>query len=490
METSRSVAFRTRVGLGMLALLVASWGQTSHANPNFARKYKFDCSTCHTVPPQLTRVGIEFRRLGYRFPNELNQKGPKLLAAHGEAAGAKSSPAISTMTAAGCGSCHAIEPGQAGVGLEGVGAKMNADQVRSYIRSETHPGAEAGKALSDDGLAAIVEYLATLTVPPGKDPWLYDFANFLSTRGRTRYVVQKVSKQTARNEIKFNDMTFYYLGPINPYLTTFFETEFEEGFAPNVLAQGTLIYGNPDQYAYLKVGNMRLVRQGVASLDRPKSISTDLAAGGKAHLFALNTDQRGVEAGYAFNKNRTVVRGFVMNGIDNTGNGRPTGRQDLNSQKDIAIIVENLFGERTTSALSALAYSGRTPTDSGGNISFYRLGLFGALALNNAANAEDIRLSGTALYGSDDLPGPGAREKNLGFAAALDKRLGKQFYASVRYDQFRPTDKATKNTTKSYTVSLMKQVLTYLRLTAEYQLIQRPGKIDDNRATVEYYLFF
>lgn len=374
----------------MLAVFV--WTNDASANPNFSRKYKLDCSTCHTVPPQLSRTGIEFRRLGYRFPNELNQAVP--VPAHTQEQGEQNSAAVTALTTAGCAGCHAVEPDQSGPSLQGVGAKRNADQIRAFVVSEKHPGAEIAKAAAPQDLEVIIAYLATLTESAeARNPWAYDFSHNVSVRGRTRYFVQKVTGTNSRNEFQFNDMTAYYLGPVNQFLTVFFETEFAEGFDPNVLAQGTLIFGNPDQYWYFKVGNMRLVRQGVGLLDRPKTIATDLAVSGRAHLFALNTDQRGVEVGYGFNQNRTVIRGFVMNGIDTTGNGQPVGRQDLNTQKDVALILENLFGENTATALSGLLYYGHTPFNATSNTTFYRLGLFGAVALNNEQNFEDIRLS-------------------------------------------------------------------------------------------------
>ncbi len=43
----------------------------AEAIPAFARKYNVDCSVCHTVWPRLSRTGYEFRRLGFRFPDEV-----------------------------------------------------------------------------------------------------------------------------------------------------------------------------------------------------------------------------------------------------------------------------------------------------------------------------------------------------------------------------------------------------------------------------------
>ncbi len=45
----------------------------SEAMPNFARKYSADCTMCHTIIPQLNRIGYEFRMAGYRLPSEIGQ---------------------------------------------------------------------------------------------------------------------------------------------------------------------------------------------------------------------------------------------------------------------------------------------------------------------------------------------------------------------------------------------------------------------------------
>ncbi|GBE32827.1 hypothetical protein BMS3Bbin05_01750 [bacterium BMS3Bbin05] len=45
----------------------------SEAMPNFARKYSADCTMCHTIIPQLNRIGYEFRMAGYRLPSEIGK---------------------------------------------------------------------------------------------------------------------------------------------------------------------------------------------------------------------------------------------------------------------------------------------------------------------------------------------------------------------------------------------------------------------------------
>ena len=485
------IAFAS-IRITFVALLMLFWvPDLAKANPNFLRKYKLDCATCHTVAPQLTRTGLEFRRLGYRFPNEFKATPEASVPSKDQASSAKGQEALQAMEKADCMQCHSVANRGSGKTLEGVGAKMDKSQIIAFITNDDHPGAEQGKALSPEAIEMVVIYLSNLREDTNekKSAWDYNMADYISVRGRSRWQLQKTEGSDANHEFRYNDMTSYYLGPVNKYLTVFWETEFEEGFEPNVLAQGTLFYGNADRFGYIKVGHMRLVRQGVGPLDRPKTISTDLAVSGRSHLFALNTDQRGVELGYGFNQNRTLIRVFVMNGISASGSGRPVGDQDANNQKDIAVIAENLFGQKTATAISGVYYRGFTPA-SQGNIEFERIGLVSSLALNTANNYEDIRLNGGVLLGYDDVPGTKANDRNLGFLVGIDKRLGNQFYVSTRYDQFRPTDRVDDNITRSYTLGIIKQVLTFIRLSAEYQRFERPNSVSENRIVSEFFLFF
>lgn len=48
--------------------------KSAQAIPAYARKYDADCSMCHTVYPRLNPVGHKFRRLGYRMPEEFDNR--------------------------------------------------------------------------------------------------------------------------------------------------------------------------------------------------------------------------------------------------------------------------------------------------------------------------------------------------------------------------------------------------------------------------------
>lgn len=51
----------------LLFLLASIWAQSLYAIPDFAKKNNMNCTSCHTVWPQLNSVGRRFKEMGYRF---------------------------------------------------------------------------------------------------------------------------------------------------------------------------------------------------------------------------------------------------------------------------------------------------------------------------------------------------------------------------------------------------------------------------------------
>ena len=59
-----------------LLLLLASIPSTAQAIPNFGRREHVSCATCHTHVPRLNRFGYEYRRAGFRMPENLGKEEP------------------------------------------------------------------------------------------------------------------------------------------------------------------------------------------------------------------------------------------------------------------------------------------------------------------------------------------------------------------------------------------------------------------------------
>ena len=57
--------------LSSVVVSMALIATDAHAIPAFARTTKLGCNTCHTIFPQLTRFGRDFRDNGFRTPDEV-----------------------------------------------------------------------------------------------------------------------------------------------------------------------------------------------------------------------------------------------------------------------------------------------------------------------------------------------------------------------------------------------------------------------------------
>src|SRR5918992_1585667 len=54
----------------LAAAVIALNSAGLEATPQFARRYRVDCSSCHASPPRLNERGLRFLAAGYRFEGE------------------------------------------------------------------------------------------------------------------------------------------------------------------------------------------------------------------------------------------------------------------------------------------------------------------------------------------------------------------------------------------------------------------------------------
>ncbi|MEW5976344.1 MAG: cytochrome c [Acidobacteriota bacterium] len=166
------------------------------AEPSWARKYNAQCTLCHTTYPRLNRTGYEFRRLGYRLPQELQAKAtlpPKaanLQAAHEpvvtkptgykpKPGGPESEKGRAIYEKLNCAGCHSINNlgGHIGPPVDGIGGRRDPEFLTGHITNpEEHakkfPELHAGQAnrmphphATPEEVKLIVAYLLTLPEP-------------------------------------------------------------------------------------------------------------------------------------------------------------------------------------------------------------------------------------------------------------------------------------------------------------------------------------
>lgn len=168
------------------------------AHPGWARKYNAKCTLCHTTYPRLNRTGYEFKRLGYRLPQEVEAEKDKPAlqrAGSGQAdhqpyviepTGYKSTPATpesekgrALYEKLNCASCHLLNNsgGRIGPPLDGIGGRREKEFLAAHL---TDPAAHAKKFpelhgnqpnrmphphVTPDEVKSLVAYLLTLPEP-------------------------------------------------------------------------------------------------------------------------------------------------------------------------------------------------------------------------------------------------------------------------------------------------------------------------------------
>jgi mono/diheme cytochrome c family protein len=167
-------------------------GVVARGEPSWARKYKADCTLCHTVYPRLNRTGYEFKRLGYRLPREVESAGRGAQAASHQPfvvkkeykpqpETAESAAGRAVVERLNCASCHLIggKGGQIGPPLDGVGGRRTAEFLREHITNpeehakrfpelhENKPNRMPHPNATPEEIKQMVAYLRTLPEPAG-----------------------------------------------------------------------------------------------------------------------------------------------------------------------------------------------------------------------------------------------------------------------------------------------------------------------------------
>lgn len=390
--TLLNIAVGLALGVVVVASLILASVRESQAIPAWARKYNADCAMCHyPVIPRLNSFGHQFRRAGYRTPDEFN-----------------------------------------------------------------------------------------------KDQDVTKVGDFFAARLRTRFGYENKEGQIERSEFTLNDATFFYAGAISRNFSAFVESEIESDGEIGLVGQLQGVFGTADRYFSIRMGQMHtLQRVGVGGFDRPTGISTNplhsttLTRAGTilGANFALNRDQKGIEAAYV--QGRARLLGQVLNGMNQNGSGTATVG-DIDPDKDYLIAYEHLLDD-IASGFTAFLYKGtyhQTATSSAisQQFDYYRYGV----NINKIfpVGFGFFELQGGYVRSYDNVPssvGPDV-QGNAFYIESQQVLTGPEIAFLERFS-FIDQDAARKNTArKDYTVGIVAPVQTWLRAAAEYTY-------SDNRAT-------
>jgi cytochrome c2 len=126
----------------------------AEAQPSWSRKYNAKCTLCHTTYPRLNRTGYQFKRLGYRMPQEVEAQGKKHTPTATQTSGTEHKPFVVKPTgyqpepasrssergraifeSLNCSRCHSVagNGGSIGPPLDGVGARRDRDFLLAHL---------------------------------------------------------------------------------------------------------------------------------------------------------------------------------------------------------------------------------------------------------------------------------------------------------------------------------------------------------------------
>lgn len=329
----------------------------------------------------------------------------------------------------------------------------------------------------------------------GQQPEYKEIGNFIAMRGRQRYEYEDFERGQNTSRFKWNDATFFYAGSVTQNLSSFFEWEWEDEDEIALNGQFSWLFGGPDRYAQVRVGQMHtLSRVGWAGFDRPSGISTTGVIGSTltstAVPFTFAKDQRGLELAVGLNPDIRLI-GQITNGLNEAGNGN-SGSQDDDTEKDILLAYEHMLGERG-SGVTAVFYKGiwhqAAGTSVGGTalpdddaytqFAFYRYGLTGSWVFATPFLPDrESEVQGGMVFAHDDVPDLYPTGKSNADGQAYF--LGLEHYfkdASIfsRLDFRNLEVSGTDNWRRKYTLGAARQINDYLRLAVE-------GFVNDNES--------
>jgi len=456
------------------------------ALPAYARKYQLSCTTCHTVYPQLNAYGHQFRRLGYRLPDEVNKGATSAIqppsaedkALH-EQLQSSHAPAASTPQ-----SSSAASP-DTQVWLEAL-----AKDLKNEIKAELQGQPAASSADTTQTLGKLKEALKQEIVtevnqqsgaaPEQERRQRYFFADLgdtISMRSRFRYQYVSRADRKTDNEFNLKDVTMFYTGNALEDLSYFFEANLVENGGPSSMevAQVQYNFGDAEQGAFVRAGQMHMIdRVGFGAIDRPITISTPLIRTTTINKMAFNQNGRGIELGGRWHD--TTLLGQVFNGVTSSGDDTPennsNGRQDENNKKDFTVGLEHLFGD-SNSGVSSYWVHGEIPrTSAGDKDTTYNLG---SLFANYYYTDWHLNLLAGGMLRRDSVFGTTILRPSeaRGFFLEADKRLAKDLYhgdlwTALRYDQIDPSNREGRDAIHGVTASLIFPWKEYTRLALEY----------------------
>ncbi|HET8761631.1 MAG TPA: hypothetical protein VFN94_11205 [Nitrospiria bacterium] len=300
----------------------------------------------------------------------------------------------------------------------------------------------------------------------GQEPDVTAVGNYLSARGRGRYVYADSDQTETVSEFQWHDTTLFYAGAITPHLSAFNELEWEAEDEVSLVAQLQWLSGRSEHFTTVRAGQFHtLPRVGIGPLDRPTGISTPSIFSERLTTspipFRLSDDQRGIEVAHIVRTSRLALQ--ATNGLDASGSGTAG---DADTAKDVLLVYERLL-DATASGLTLLGYRGVWHDGLiDDDYTFYRYG-----GTVNKVLPVGLDVLGGYIRSHDHLPsvvGPNVQAQ--AFFLELQQYLRRpDVTVLARYDWIDPDQDTAQDRRQRQTLGVVKSVERYLRLALEGQ---------------------
>jgi len=508
-------------------------GFTTQAMPAWSRKYKADCSLCHTTYPRLNRTGYEFKRLGYRFKWEVEAgKSSKDSGAPATGTQPKDSskqPSVpsqpgayvpATLSEASrkgealykqleCNACHAIGKvgGEVGPALDGIGAKRSRAFLIGHITDpqahaknlpKEHPQGASMPPTSAtaEQIGQMVDYM--LTLPESQD------ATKRKTRMSDYFAVAYSPGVEWENEggtttrtVEKRNLAIYAAGSVGRNFSFFVQPtplSEEKGFLHKFeMMQGLLNFGGTKNFAQVRLGQIFNLRNaGFAGTDRGLTETLPFIFQ-PVNSFNPSGLGRGASAEYTIGGTTTLKVFANSNEKVEVASDTPP-IPELRRSRAYGFVYEQILGKKGLSGVQFQFAGGSTPLFLDDvkqpSLRFQRYSFFANKTFQDRKNFERVNaIFGLSFLRDSRFLGVDVEQRSRGYGYFVEVDtvpVVKHLSVFGRYDQLRQTTLISGKTLRGGTFGVIFDPVKYARMSFEYQRLNGLQTVNRYRIGLQF----
>ena len=495
--------------LGVTALGVVtlpSWetvrptGFSTQAMPAWSRKYKAECSLCHTTYPRLNRTGYEFKRLGYRFKWEVEAANgattttaPIRPGAYVPADATESSQKGEVLyKQLECKTCHAINKtgGDVGPPLDGIGAKRSRAFLIGHITDpeahaknlpKEHPHGVTMPATSAtaEQIGQMVDYLLTLPELAGGAERKTRISDYFAVSYLPGVEWENEDGTTTRT-VEKRDLVIYAAGPVGRNFSFFVQPtplSEENGFLNKFeMMQGLLNFGGTRNFAQVRAGQIFNLRNaGFGGTDRGLTETLPFIFQ-PVNGFNPSGLGRGASVEYTL-RGTTTLKFFANSNEAVEVESDELLLPELRRSRTFGFAYEQILGRKGLSGVQFQFAGGSTPLFLDDvkqpSLRFQRYSFFANKTFQDRKNFERVNvIFGLSFLRDNRFLGVDSDQRSRGYGHFVEVDtipVARHLTIFGRYDQLRPTTLISGNTLRGGTFGVLFDPVKYARVSFEYQ---------------------